>query len=314
MVRLWGMLSALALAALALGCARRGPRHDYGHGYAWTTPPQQTPLPAGAYGWFGPPRGGGGVPTRTAATRPEPEPMPERMALPVVSAAPQPGGAAPAPQPAVATFREPLPQFTLAAPAARIASLTAGACLKEVRDRKLPFQRAREHAQAIAGAVRVTGPIAGVTFVTARPPSEFGLMDCRLALTLAELAEVVAPLGVTQVYIGSMFRKNARIARRPKRPSQHSFGLAMDIVSLRLADGRLLSPERDWHAQIGDAPCGPKAVLTNPDDKSVTLRNVVCAVARRQLFHHMLTPSADRAHRDHLHFDIKRDAKYQWLQ
>jgi hypothetical protein len=39
------------------------------------------------------------------------------------------------------------------------------------------------------------------------------------------------------------------------------------------------------------------------------LRNIVCAAARAGLFHHVLTPNYDAAHRDHLHLDIKRDAR-----
>jgi hypothetical protein len=33
----------------------------------------------------------------------------------------------------------------------------------------------------------------------------------------------------------------------------------------------------------------------------------VCDIVRSGLFHHVLTPSYDAAHRDHLHLDIKRE-------
>ncbi len=106
-----------------------------------------------------------------------------------------------------------------------------------------------------------------------------------------------------------MYRKGAKIAGRNKR-SQHSYGLAMDIISMR-DDSGLLRIERDYHAAIGDTSCGPKATMDKPNKASISLRNAVCTVARAQLFHHMLTPCANRAHRDHLHFDIKRGARYQ---
>ena len=79
-------------------------------------------------------------------------------------------------------------------------------------------------------------------------------------------------------------------------------------------DGRTLSVEDDWHAEIGDPVCGPDAVMTEPTEKSIALRNVACAIGRAGLFHHMLTPSANASHRNHFHFDIKRDADYRSLR
>jgi hypothetical protein len=317
-MKLRGLPCALALVALALGCARRGGR-EYGY-YDMPAPDPQTPLPAAAYGWFGPPHGAAMQTAVEESAHAAPslpgEPMPVIAPMPTDIPEPTPT-VEPTSSPAavtVATYSEALPVYTASAPALRMANMTPGACLKEVRERKLPFTPSRERFASVAGALRVDGPIEGVTFVTARPPHEFGVLDCRLALAMVELAKIAAPFGVTQIHVGSMFRKNARIAHRPKTPSQHSFGLAMDIVSMRLADGRLLSPERDWHAQIGDKTCGAEAVMTDPDDKATILRNFVCAVARSQIFHHMLTPSANRAHHDHLHFDLKRGTKYQSYQ
>ena len=40
----------------------------------------------------------------------------------------------------------------------------------------------------------------------------------------------------------------------------------------------------------------------------------MCEVARRHIFHVMLTPSANRAHRDHLHFDLARSSEDATLQ
>ena len=195
----------------------------------------------------------------------------------------------------------------------RFANLTEGNCRKELRKRKLPVSVPRRGARGIANPVRVVAAIGGVKFLTAPAPSPVGLLDCRLALSLGPLAEVLAQHDVSEVHIGSMYRKGAQIAGRNRR-SQHSYGLAMDVVALRLSDRTLLSVERDWHASIGERACGPGAVLREPNKKAIALRNILCAVARAQVFHHMLTPSANRAHHDHFHFDIKRDAAYQSLK
>ena len=218
--------------------------------------------------------------------------------------------AAPPPMPRQA-FHAPLPAFGDDAPAMRLANLSEQACRHELAQRKLAFEPAERAASGIAVPVRVTGPVRGVRFVTARAPSPFGLLDCRLALALDELAGVLEPLGVREVNVGSMYREGAHIAHRPGRRSQHSYGLAADVVSLRLASGELLQPEHDWHAAIGDAACGPDAVMATPDARAIALRDVYCAVARSRIFHHMLGPSANQAHRDHLHFDLQRDTRYR---
>jgi hypothetical protein len=44
-----------------------------------------------------------------------------------------------------------------------------------------------------------------------------------------------------------------------RKPSQHSYGHAIDIVSMTLADGRVLVVEDDWRGTIGDKPCGPES-------------------------------------------------------
>ena len=81
----------------------------------------------------------------------------------------------------------------------------------------------------------------------------------------------------------------------------------MDVTSFDLADGRRLVVERDWHGEIGAAACGPEAQPSEPSAETVLLRNLVCAIVRRGIFHHVLTPNYNAAHRDHLHLDIQRD-------
>lgn len=53
----------------------------------------------------------------------------------------------------------------------------------------------------------------------------------------------------------------------------------------------------------------PHPVSADSKDPDVLLRNLICDVARASLFHHILTPNYDAAHRNHFHLDIKRDAK-----
>lgn len=210
-------------------------------------------------------------------------------------------------------FHAPVPRINAAAPAIRYANLTPSQCRKELRSRKLPVTFEKKAQRGIANAIRVTGDFNGVRIISAPAPSPFGLLDCRLALAMDDLTKVLASFGITQIYVGSMYRKGAKISHRGKK-SQHGYGLAMDILSMRHQDGMLMKVERDWHAGIGEASCGPKAVMHDPNRASILMRNAVCEVARRHIFHVMLTPGANRAHRDHFHFDIKRGAQYQTVR
>jgi hypothetical protein len=207
-------------------------------------------------------------------------------------------------------FHDPLPSRFLSkdAPAMRNANLSVGQCRKELVRRKLPMKRQRSGVKGIAEEYRMDGPLGGVTFLTPRAPSQYGLFDCRLGLTLDDLAKVLAEHGVVKVRIDNLYRQGARLPGRRKK-SQHSYGLAIDLVAFTLGDGTLLDVETDWGSGIGRAACGEAATLDTPTERSVPLRNLACDIARVGLFHHILTPGHDAAHRNHLHLDIKRGEK-----
>lgn len=71
------------------------------------------------------------------------------------------------------------------------------------------------------------------------------------------------------------------------RLSAHAFGLAIDISGFRLADGTVVSVERDWWEP------GPKRDFLHH------LARSACGY-----FSVVLTPSSDSAHFNHMHFDL----------
>lgn len=154
--------------------------------------------------------------------------------------------------------------------------------------------------------LRFAGPFHGVKFVA--PGSKYGVFDCRLALALDDMAKLLVSHGVAEVHVDNSYRPKARLPGK-KKASQHAHGLAVDIVAFKLSDGRKLSIEETWYGERGKPPCGPDAVITQPSEEASILRSLVCEVARQQIFHHLLTPNYDAAHRNHLHFDIKRGAR-----
>lgn len=199
------------------------------------------------------------------------------------------------------------------APCTRYAHLTREECERELKTRRLRVAPVRKAPADIDLAVRVTGHLNGVVVREPAAPSPFGLFDCRLTLALDDLTRILADHDILRIDIGSVFREGARIAHSGE-PSQHAAGLAMDILAFRVRGRRMLVVERDWNAKVGDAPCGPNAVIDPPTPDALLLRNVVCEAARQHIFHVMLTPSANRAHEDHLHFDISRDSDEQTLR
>jgi len=210
-------------------------------------------------------------------------------------------------------FQEPLPSRTLPAdaPAMRYANLSPLACRAELKKRELPVARDRRPTPGVATGVRFTGPVHDVTFISPGRASLFGVMDCRLALALADAAELLSQRGVVRLRIDNTYRRGARLPIRHHGRSQHAYGLAADITAFVLADGRDLQVERDWDGQIGDPVCGPTATLEEPTESAIALRDIACELGRRGLFHTMLTPNYNAAHHNHFHFDIKRD-KTRW--
>jgi hypothetical protein len=212
-------------------------------------------------------------------------------------------------------FRLPLPAPVLpgTAPAMRHANLSPAQCRRELKKLALPFLRQRG-TKGVANALRVDDALNGIRFIAPGKASQFGILDCRLALALNGLSEILLEHEVVSVRVDNFYRRAARLPGSRKR-SQHAYGLAMDVTQFTLADGRELSIEEHWGAPLGDPVCGPDATLDAAvGSEGVALRNLVCAIARSGLFHHMLTPSYNLAHRDHLHLDIKRDAKTSMLR
>jgi hypothetical protein len=207
-------------------------------------------------------------------------------------------------------FQTPLPANRSArkSVASRFASLTPGQCRAELRKRKIGSRPPGFATPNVATPMRLKGALRGVQFIAPGPRSVFGILDCRLALVLDELASLLAEHDVSAVHVDSMYRPRARMGGS-RKPSQHSHGLAVDIIAFTFSDGRTLTIKDDWHGALSTKVCGPGTQPVDPTPEALTLWNLVCAIAKKGLFHHMLTPNFNKEHEDHLHFDIKRDGE-----
>lgn len=217
-------------------------------------------------------------------------------------------------------FHQPLPSVEDRAkgPASRFSDLEPKECKKQL---KLTGELGKAFVEqgpknGIASPLRMVGPLGAVTFQVPSPKTMFGLLDCRQALLWIQILPLLSEHKIAKIRIDSFYRDGARINRRGKK-SQHSYGLAADIVALTLKDGRELDILDDFLGLRGEPPCGPDAALhprkdTKPEQisEAIELRNFVCHLARTGSFHHILTPNHDKAHENHLHVDLKRDNKW----
>lgn len=252
------------------------------------------------------------APNAPAPVRPVPTPLPAPSAtLPAPQPPPPP---LPAPAPAY-PFEEPLPGPVLpaSAPAVRNADLSPAACRSRMRADKLPLASAHIATPGVATPVRITGRIEGVRFVTPHAPSPYGVLDCRLALALRDFSRLLSRHGVTTVYVDNFYRPHAHLPGKHK-PSQHAYGLAIDLMGLTFSDGTTLRVGADWHGAIGHPTCGPGSAPEKATPGALELRKIVCDVARAGIFIHMLTPDYNAAHRTHFHFDIARGATYRFVK
>lgn len=211
--------------------------------------------------------------------------------------------AAPTPEPRA------VPPTLRKAPATRFSSLSPAQCRAELARRKIQTQPASRPAAGVATPVRLAGPLHGVQFITPGRRSVYGTLDCRLALALDEFARILAEHDVAAVHVDNLYRPKARLPGRRHRKSQHAYGLAVDIVALTLRDGRRLDVEAHWTPTLQTPPCDDVADASERSAETLLLRTIVCTTARQGVFHHMLTPNYDLAHRNHLHFDIARNAR-----
>jgi hypothetical protein len=241
-------------------------------------------------------------------------------------------------QPASAPFQLPLPapEERLQGEATVVGNLTPSQCRAKLA------QSTGHEAFASLGArngialpMQVVGPVLGIDFKVPPKKSAYGNLDCRQALLWLHLAPVLSEHGVVGIAIDNFYRNRARV--KPGRKSQHAYGLAADVTavifggealpeesktgaSLPSGAGRA-DVERDFLGKLGEPVCGPEARIVPAADsdaeqiaRAVRLRNLVCDLARRGAFHHILTPNYNLAHRNHLHLDIQRDNKWFSVQ
>jgi hypothetical protein len=212
-------------------------------------------------------------------------------------------------------------------PAFRYAAMDAEACLAELRARRVPFTALgpppppqpgvprAPYPRGVETPVRLTGPVRGVLFRHTDPAVREAevlesVADCRLALALDDLADVLRPYAVTEVHYLSMYRPGWT-----KPGVRHPAGRAIDVARVRFGDGSIYDVRQDFRGRIGVKTCGEGAAAPTKDTPGARFfRRVVCELDAKRPFNLVLTPQHDWAHRDHLHLEVRSGIRWQLIQ
>lgn len=142
----------------------------------------------------------------------------------------------------------------------------------------------------------------GISIYNGNPDSPTNILDCRLALALLAWAPVLRELDIVGIRHMSMYRKGGRVATTGQ-PSGHAYGMAIDVGYFKMRSGAQLEILKDWGNRArGSNPCRTRML---DDAEARVLRHVTCQAAKKQIFQVILTPHYNRAHRNHLHLELK---------
>lgn len=167
-----------------------------------------------------------------------------------------------------------------------------------------------DEARGIEMPIRLTSPIGGVEIAARDGSALHALIDCRLAIQLYAWSPALRAAGIVGLEHYSVYRPGARTPRG--RRSGHASGLAIDLASYRMQDGRTIEVLTDWEERDrGEQPCPRR-----PHEAwaSRVLRGTVCDAIERSLFHVVLTPHHDKAHQNHVHLEIKPAKNWTYVR
>jgi hypothetical protein len=170
-----------------------------------------------------------------------------------------------------------------------------GSCTEALTARKVAWRPAAR--PGIVHAVEITGPLGGVSLSSPNGPL---VIDCSLAVSLDEAGRHLRNVGIEAATFSSAYAR--RNVRGTKRPSKHSYGLAIDVHTFSGPDLGTLHVDRDYEQGLGDAVDCLGRPLTQG---GAVLKLAQCQLVRSGLFHLVLSPDYDDAHHDHFHLEAK---------
>lgn len=198
------------------------------------------------------------------------------------------------------------------APALRYAALDSATCLAELKKRAIAFTSASP-SNGVDTPIRFAGKLHGVDVhgfeaPAKRPTSVWEIVDCRLALAIDDLTQILAKHDVVEVAHMSMYRPPPKGSKA--KPARHDAALAIDLGYMVKKDGSLLRVLEDWHGGIGTKTCGKGAGPWPATKAALEIRQILCEAAEAQLFNVVLTPNYNKPHANHFHLEVTRGVKW----
>ena len=186
-------------------------------------------------------------------------------------------------------------------------------CELELGNRGIPFQK--ETARGVAGAIRLTGPLHGVTFEADVDAKDHGttpyeITDCRLALALDDFAAILATHGIVTVRHYSVYRPPPKSWPDDKEGTRHDGALAIDASHFIDKAGKSLDVVKHFHGAIGAKTCGAGAAPDPVTAEATELRAILCEAVDARLFNVVLTPDYNKPHANHFHMEVTADVKW----
>ena len=143
-----------------------------------------------------------------------------------------------------------------------VIALTArDACEAELRRREIAFERGQA-TPGVRAPIRLRGPLHGVAAHSTEPAkrratSTRELIDCRLALSLDDLAVDLAARDIVDAEWSSAYRRAAELGCTARyRGEQHCAALAVDVTSFGKRDGTRCVVARGFQGKIGTVTDG----------------------------------------------------------
>ncbi|MEW5851616.1 MAG: extensin family protein [Myxococcota bacterium] len=183
-----------------------------------------------------------------------------------------------------------------------------GTCLQELLAAGVPFEPTTHtdthpdgHPELtchIEDPVRVTGPIRGIPFrYTSNSTATPMLMSCALALALDKFAAILVESQVTEVEHLGVY--NCRVISGTSSLSEHGLGTAIDLAAFNFVDGSRWTVNDDFEEG------------TNPTTAAGQwMWDLVNQLYDERVFHIILTPNYNAAHRNHFHVDLTEGAHF----
>ncbi|MBN2723361.1 MAG: extensin family protein [Deltaproteobacteria bacterium] len=126
------------------------------------------------------------------------------------------------------------------------------------------------------------------------------VMDCRLALALYRVGPIFSVNGdIDRLSVGKVYSR--RFVKNTSRLSHHSYGLAIDIYGIHTRDGKTYDVTSDYRRGTST-----DKICAGPTKRrgARLLRQLACDLDASHYFAAILTPDADREHRDHFHIHV----------